>query len=204
VGKKSMGRKADPSRKSELREQILDYLLDHSLATLTFRDLARALDVSTYTLVYQFGTRDELITEVLAAIAGRHRSMQAAIVRPHANLDDYLEGLTSTWYSLLGDRGRRIQLVELEAGLYVARDSPDSTGAVAYEGRVALFHEALTMLGVAADQADLLARDLLTSLYGLRYLYVIVGDEARATASFQRIVAAHRRAVEESLLSRDQ
>lgn len=198
-----MGRKVDPSRKSELREQILDYLLDHSLATLTYRDLARALGVSTYTLVYQFGSRDELIAEALAAVAGRHQGMQAAINRPHANLDEYLQRLESTWYSLLGDRGRRIQLVELEAGLYTARDAPNGTTAVVYQRRSALITEALTNLGVIPERADSLARDLVASLYGLRYLYVITGDEARATESFERVVAEHRRAVEESLLERD-
>ena len=63
-----MSRKPDPGRKPELLEQILDYLVDKPLAKLTLRTLASALGVSTYTLVYQFGTRDELVSDIVAGL----------------------------------------------------------------------------------------------------------------------------------------
>ena len=66
-----MSRRPDPERKPELVAQILDYLLDKPLSSLTFRTLASGLGVSTFTLVYHFGTRAELLSEIVAAISGR-------------------------------------------------------------------------------------------------------------------------------------
>ena len=51
-----MARPARPERKSELLSAILDYLMDKTLAELTFRSLADGLGVSSYVLVYHFGT----------------------------------------------------------------------------------------------------------------------------------------------------
>jgi AcrR family transcriptional regulator len=52
-----VARPKDLDRKPALLADIVDYLLDKPLSGLTFRTLAEALAVSTYTLVYHFGSR---------------------------------------------------------------------------------------------------------------------------------------------------
>jgi hypothetical protein len=41
-----MARPKNPERRTELMDQIIDYLQDKPLASLTFRTLAGALDIS--------------------------------------------------------------------------------------------------------------------------------------------------------------
>ncbi|HXR45203.1 MAG TPA: TetR/AcrR family transcriptional regulator, partial [Pseudolysinimonas sp.] len=72
-----MTRAPDPAKKPALLEQIVDHFLDKSLSTLTFRSLAAALDISTFTLVYHFGSRSQLIRDIIAAIASRERGFDA-------------------------------------------------------------------------------------------------------------------------------
>jgi len=49
---------ADPARcHRTLLSAILDYLMDKTLAELTFRSLAEGLGISAYVLVYHFGSR---------------------------------------------------------------------------------------------------------------------------------------------------
>lgn len=62
-----MARPAKPERKAELLSAILDYLMDRTLAELTFRSLAEGLGISTYVLVYHFGSREQLVNDIVAA-----------------------------------------------------------------------------------------------------------------------------------------
>lgn len=54
-----MGRHPNPERRTELLDDIVDYAASHS--DITMRPLARDLDVSTYTLTYQFGDRARML-----------------------------------------------------------------------------------------------------------------------------------------------
>jgi AcrR family transcriptional regulator len=71
-------RKPNPGRREELEEAVVGYVLTHGIADLSLRPLAEALGVSTYSLVYHFGSKDELIAVVLARIEERERTMVAA------------------------------------------------------------------------------------------------------------------------------
>ena len=78
-----MSRRPDPERKPELVAQILDYLLDKPLSGLSFRTLADALDVSTFTLVYQFAPGPSCSARSLKAIsAPRGRNPPTAHRQP--------------------------------------------------------------------------------------------------------------------------
>lgn len=72
-----MGRQPDPKRKAELLEAVVDYMLGHGLSDLTLRPLAEALGTNARMLIYHFGSRDRLITEVLQAARLRQQQMLA-------------------------------------------------------------------------------------------------------------------------------
>ncbi|MCB1281176.1 MAG: TetR/AcrR family transcriptional regulator, partial [Salinibacterium sp.] len=115
-----MSRRPDPTRKPELLAQILDYLLDKPLASLTFRSAASALGVSTYTLVYQFGTRNELISEIVRAISARQVSIEERLLsslNTPDTLDTYYENLSVSWAWTLDPRNRQLQRLEFEASM---------------------------------------------------------------------------------------
>lgn len=63
-----MGRKPNPERKPELLELIADEMARSGLGDLTLRPLAAALGVSTFTLSYHFGSKEQLLAEVLEHI----------------------------------------------------------------------------------------------------------------------------------------
>jgi AcrR family transcriptional regulator len=73
-----MGRKADLARKPELLVQVIDYLCANGIGDLSLRPLAHALGVSTYALVYHFGSKEGVLVEALGEVERRQRAMIAA------------------------------------------------------------------------------------------------------------------------------
>jgi AcrR family transcriptional regulator len=62
------------TRREELLERSLDYLLDHGVADLSLRPLAAAVGTSARLLVYHFGSRDGLLTAVMDEVRARLQS----------------------------------------------------------------------------------------------------------------------------------
>lgn len=72
-----MARPADPERRSATTARATDYVLAHGLAGLSLRPLAAALGTSTRMLLYDFGSKERLISEVLAEARRRLRALYA-------------------------------------------------------------------------------------------------------------------------------
>ena len=58
-------------RREELLERVTDHVLAHGLIGLTLRPLAAAVGTSDRMLVYHFGSRDALVSAVVAATTAR-------------------------------------------------------------------------------------------------------------------------------------
>lgn len=69
-----MARLAAPERRAKLLDEIVEYILDHGLAGLTLRPLAAAIKTSPRMLLYFFGSKEELIFEVLTRIRLRQQA----------------------------------------------------------------------------------------------------------------------------------
>ena len=80
-----MPRPVDPHRRAAVLAKAADYVLERGLAGLSLRPLAKALGTSTRMLLYDFGSKEQLIHEVLAEIRRREESLLEAEVR---TLDD--------------------------------------------------------------------------------------------------------------------
>jgi AcrR family transcriptional regulator len=61
-----------------LEDAVIAYVLTHGIADLSLRPVAEALGVSTYSLVYHFGSKEGLIAAVMAHIESREREMTAS------------------------------------------------------------------------------------------------------------------------------
>lgn len=59
------------SRREELLDQVTDHVLEHGLIGLTLRPLAAAIDTSDRMLIYHFGSRDGLVSAVVARAGER-------------------------------------------------------------------------------------------------------------------------------------
>ena len=192
-----MARTPDPARKPALLEQTLEYLLDKPLATLSFRTLAAALGVSTFTLVYHFGSRAELIREVLRAISERATFMERRLVED-ATLDTYFENLELSWEWTLDPRNRQLQRLEFEAAMLESLNPDDSTFAREVHGfwqRIG--RDALMGFGLSEEDAVVETRLLVDTVLGIQYDYVLNNDEPRAGAAFQRLLETHRARIEQ-------
>src|ERR1700742_2747189 len=112
-----MPRHSAPSRKPQLLAEIIEHLLDKSLASVSFRTIAQALGCSTYTLVYHFGTREQLLSEIVAAVSTRATAIDQQMRGSSDTLEAYFDSFDASWAWTLLPRNRQLQRLEFEAAL---------------------------------------------------------------------------------------
>jgi AcrR family transcriptional regulator len=83
-----MARTPDPKRRAELLDGAVDYAIEHGLSDLTLRPLADALGVLPNTLVHHFGSKEQLLSEILNGVRDRLRAIRGDgdAVRPRESL----------------------------------------------------------------------------------------------------------------------
>jgi len=188
-----MARTADPQRRVALLAQIVDYLIDQPLATLSFRSLATALGVSTYTLVYQFGSRAELLHEIVRAITTRQNTVVEAVAAETGELEEHLRNLRDSWNWVLHPRNRQLQRLEFEAAMIEAQEPGlDPITPKVFELWQSVGYNALSAMGLSDADARIEARIITSTMYGLQYDLIVNGDEERTTAAFHRALEAYR------------
>lgn len=69
-----MSRTANKERPKELRRAILKYLTKHGLSDLSLRPLAKAVGCSPRVLLYYFGSKEKMVSEVLAEARQRQQT----------------------------------------------------------------------------------------------------------------------------------
>jgi AcrR family transcriptional regulator len=195
-----MPRHPDPLRKPQLLGEILDYLLDKSLASVSFRTIAQALDCSTYTLVYHFGTRDELLSEIVAAVSTRANVLDDMMRSAPNALERYFAGLEESWEWTLQPRNRQLQRLEFEAALIEAVEPNTHTFSRSlFDTWLRIGREALTSLGLEPAAAELESRLVVDTFYGIQYDFVLNGNAESATRAFNEAVRLHRGRIEQLL-----
>jgi AcrR family transcriptional regulator len=188
-----MPRHPDPLRKPQLLGEILDYLLDKSLASVSFRTIAQALGFSTYTLVYHFGTRDQLLSEIVAAVSTRATVIEELMESAPNTLERYFEGLEESWEWTLIPRNRQLQRLEFEAALIEAIEPGTHTFSRSlFDTWLRIGSTALTSLGIERTAAEAEARLVVDTFYGIQYDFVLNGDAKPATRAFEEAMRLHR------------
>lgn len=180
-----VSRPRDPQRKPALLAEVIDYLLDKSLASVSFRTLADGLGVSAYTLVYHFGSRAELVREVLESVAN-YQLYVFETPPGRLDLDRHFEKIRSSWQLSLTPRNLQMQRLAFEGALLETREIGRSEFARApFERWNVLGTKALIGMGITAKDAELETRMLIDAYYGLHFDTLITGDLARATTVFE-------------------
>ena len=180
-----MARPARPERKSELLSAILDYLMDKTLAELTFRSLAEGLGVSSYVLVYHFGNREQLINEIIRGIESRLDSVRATDVRD-IDRDAWRAFLLESWQWTMAQRNRHLARLEFEATAQdVVAASPRGTAPEHFR----MLHEEardwLVIQGILPEFADTDARLFTAAFYGLQFDFVVNNQPEEASKAFE-------------------
>jgi AcrR family transcriptional regulator len=187
-----MTRTADLERKPALLEQIVDYLVDKPLSALTFRGLAHALDVSSFTLVYHFGTRDDLIREIIRAIANRQRGFEVVLDPETVTLDSYFDGLRQAFETALLPRNQALQRLEFEAQMLEAVMPDHSVTKAAHEELHSRATAILVALGLDENEAAFEGQLLRDIFFGIQVALVVSADTDRARTAFERATQYHR------------
>ncbi len=185
-------RPPDPAKKPALLEQIVDYFLDKSLSTLTFRSLAGALDISTFTLVYHFGNRRQLIRDIITAIASRQRGFEVAGDLDDIDIETYITTLRHTFELTLLPRNRALQRLEFEAQMLEALETEQGATRTAHRQLQDLAQRTLMALGLSREDALVESRLLIDTFYGIQVGLVVTRDDIQATAAFERAIVDHR------------
>jgi AcrR family transcriptional regulator len=99
------------SKREDLTQQVTDYALERGLIGLSLRPLAAAIGTSDRMLIYHFGSKDELVAEVLSA--SNERSMQIVSQLPDSR--SVRQAVLDLWEAFETPQLRRCQRLYVEA-----------------------------------------------------------------------------------------
>lgn len=192
-----MPRQPDPLRKPQLLAEIIEYLLDKPLASVSFRSIAAALGFSTYTLVYHFGTRARLLAEIVAAVSTRASTIEAMFADTDDPLGAYFAGLDRSWEWTLDPHNRMLQRLEFEAALIESVEPDTHTfSRSVYENWLRIGETALVGIGIDPEDAAIEIRLIVDTFYGVQYDFVLNNDAERASRSYREATLRHRARIE--------
>ena len=183
-----MGRPRDPDRKPKLTEQIADYLAEHGIVDFSLRTLAAHLGCSTYTLVYNFGTREKLLSDVIDHVEAslhddaRARMHQRAAGKLRWQVDSY-------WNWVLEPRNLARARLSLEATLLRSRQlavDPERRAMMTLDW-VDFEAGHLRELGVPADAAVEIGTQMNAVTVGLLIDLIATGESDRLTRTARRM-----------------
>ncbi|MFD8751033.1 TetR family transcriptional regulator [Kitasatospora sp. NPDC059577] len=179
-----MARPADPARRERTLARATDHVLAHGLAGLSLRPLAAALDTSPRMLLYDFGSKQELVAAVLAEARRRGAARLTGCPPPGTGTPaQRLRGIW-TWLSA-PERAPFVRLFfEVHAdGLAHPEHYPDRARAITdwFDTLSAAFRD------VADGEDDTATPTLVMAvLRGLLFDLTTTGDRDRADRALER------------------
>lgn len=177
-----MPRPPNPERRRAVLDQVVDHLLRTGVSGASLRPVAAALGVSTYTLSYQFGSRDGLLQAVATEVLERQRRL----VNTRLELASGPEAaILDAWEAMRAHLDHDRLLLELS----VVRGLPVSTETQQAISRT--WVDALTTLlvqhGFDERHAEQEATLLQATFWGLQIDLSNTGDHQRIDAAVARL-----------------
>ncbi|QWF79258.1 TetR/AcrR family transcriptional regulator [Amycolatopsis sp. CA-230715] len=175
-----MARPPEPGRRAATLAKATDYVLAHGLAGLSLRPMATALGTSTRMLLYDFGSKRTLVSELLAEA---RRRLGASLTGYLAEHDLSAAELVRLIWAWLTDAE---QIPYLRLFFQVYTDAMTNPGDYADGGRGMVDD----WLAVLADRFDPAAATLVVAtLRGLVLDRMTATDPARVDAALERFAA---------------
>lgn len=94
-----MTRTADARRREELLDAIVDYVSNHGLSDLSLRPLAKELGSSPRVLLYYFGSKEQLVSEIITRV--RRRQHEALASMRERSFEDITQACLAMWDAML-------------------------------------------------------------------------------------------------------
>lgn len=180
-------------RRGELLEAVAEYVLDNGVASLSLRRLADAVGVSHVTLQHHFGSKEELVGEIVEHLLERTLTPERIYAEeppaPGIDLPARWRGL---WRHLSSPRGQRdVRLfVEVlgQSQFHGAGYAPAVKRSISR--RLELITANLVALGCPAHDAEAFATLALAMLRGLMIDRLATGEHDRVDKAFDRVLEA--------------
>jgi AcrR family transcriptional regulator len=173
-------------RRAELLSACYGYVLEHGLAGLSLRPLAAATGTSPRVLLYLFGSKEQLVRELLARARHEQVSLVTDLLDPDIP-DGGFEQLTDALWELLSSPGQR-PMVRLTYEAYlrsVSRDPGPWQGFAAETARDYLELLVRAQPGTPPGQAEATAAGTLALIRGLLLDLLADGDTDRVAAAWK-------------------
>lgn len=169
----------------------MDHVAEEPLSRMTFRSLAGSLGVSTYSFVYHFGSRQEMIDAILEEGVRRHSASRAGVDVGSFDGRQFCDWYREAFRDSLRDGNRTGLRLQFEAGALEPVD-PDLGSRVTDAHREWLgdVQQWLTAQGVDEERAAVLSRWLADTAAGLHFGYLLTGDRATTEAAFDLFLDA--------------
>ncbi|MFD2474647.1 TetR/AcrR family transcriptional regulator [Amycolatopsis silviterrae] len=174
-------------RRAELLEQAVAYLATHGLADLSLAPMGEALGTSKRMLLYYFGSRENLITEALAA----SRPDVAELFHAVHDADSLAAASHALWQAITRGRQQRPIHILFQV-LALAPTQPERYLEVAREAITAMMEPLVPVyrkLGYDEREAAARASLLISGLRGLCLDRIVTGDEERIEVAAAALIA---------------
>ncbi|WP_031469636.1 TetR/AcrR family transcriptional regulator [Sciscionella sediminilitoris] len=171
-------------RRGEVLRAATEHALDHGLDELSLRKIAQTVGVSHATLVHHFGTKEQLVAEIVELV------LAGTLAVPDLPQDDP-DPLRTIWRRATADRGRRyVKLFVAITGQAMHGDEAlVNAVAASMRQRTNLLAEGLARNGCPPSRTQAVATALLAGLRGLFVDLVTTGDTDRVDAAFEDMLA---------------
>lgn len=181
-----MARPPDLDRRARTLAAATDYVLERGLAGLSLRPLAEALGTSTRMLLYDFGSKEELILAVLAEARRRESSLLAgAAASGEVSRADLIRAVWS-WAS--APEQSRFMRLFFEVYVQSLLGSPEYSDQAQAMVTDWLSQFARTFTAGAADADPAEATLLIAVLRGLLLDQLNTGDAPRTSRALEYFV----------------
>ena len=178
---------AQRERRAELLDEIVEYIVRHGLAGISLRPLAAAVKISPRMLLYYFGSKEKLISEVLAEIRLRQRTdFVEAVSASGSRRERFLR----VWNSWTGPRME--PLGKFWFGVYaLALQNPELYSDFLkrfINDWLPIYEQAFIAAGFAPERARNLASLSLAAMRGLQLDLLASGERARIDAAVDELL----------------
>jgi AcrR family transcriptional regulator len=172
----------------------MEHVATEPLSRMTFRSLASALGVSTYSFVYHFGSRQEMIDAILEEGVRQQSESLVGVDVAAFDREQFRDWYKEAFRHSLRENNRTALRLQFEAGALEPID-PDigkriTTSFTQWRDTVKSW---LKNQGVETRRAGILAHWLADSAAGLHFGYLLSGDRTATVQAFDLFITAFLR-----------
>lgn len=172
----------------------MEHVATEPLSRMTFRSLASALGVSTYSFVYHFGSRQDMIDAILEEGVRQQSEPSAGVDIAAFDRDQFAEWYRAAFRHSLRERNLTGLRLQFEAGALEQIDEElGNRITTSFTDWLALVQRWLVAHGIEKKRANVLAHWLADTVAGLHFGFLITGDREKTVSAFDVFLGAYLR-----------